>query len=877
MGGSESAVILNSRELAKIGFDVTVYNACDEGDNKPGIYNGVRYLPLGDISKDHNEYDVVISSRTVTPFITPYWYSYPQTTNRKIDYAAFERIRSSAKLKAIWLHDTFCWGDDILEDLVVSGAIDEIWTLSDFHAMYVMNCSHPRLRNYEVLRKRMWTTRNGIVKYFDKVDIDSKDPNLFIFNANMSKGLDPLLNLVWPRVKSRIPSARLKVIGGFYKLGAAFANDNEESEFHKIVGPHISDPTIEFTGIISQRQVAEISANASFFIYPAALPETYGISTMEALYARTPLLTCRFGALEETAGPHSYYIDYAIVPNGLFPDINANEQADKFAEMVVNAFNNKDSHRERMKSLVDVNDIAGWDVVSLEWKEHIYNKLGLYLSKEESKKTSYTKSKYHKIFNRRFSTPEEWLAPKQTAERKILVVSPFYNAQEYIKKCIVSVAAQNYDDYEHWLINDASTDNSLAVAYQTISELPENIRDRFKIINNYGNVGAVANQINFINNYIADPNTIIMFLDGDDSLINRSDLFTYYNQIHNDYDFTYGSSWSQADSIPLVGQPYPPEVKRNKSYRSYRFNWNMPYTHLRTFKIRLAHGLSDSLFKDTDGNWFRAGGDNATFYNILEQCDPKRVYAVSDMVYNYNDLNPINDYKVNSYQQNDTMNHILELRNHEIPVQQPLSIQEKQIKKILIAIPTNRNIESETFKSIYDLEIPEGYQVEFQYFWGYQVEQVRNLIAHWVVQHQYDYLLAIDSDISFPRDTLKKMLDHDVDMVSGVYIQRIQGRHTIEIMRKNEYGGVTHVPYDDIRGQGLVPIDGCGFGCVLIKNHVFKAIPYPQFVYRSAIDHANTISEDVYFCQQVRSRGMSIWADTSILCNHIGSYTFKVE
>jgi hypothetical protein len=58
-------------------------------------------------------------------------------------------------------------------------------------------------------------------------------------------------------------------------------------------------------------------------------------------------------------------------------------------------------------------------------------------------------------------------------------------------------------------------------------------------------------------------------------------------------------------------------------------------------------------------------------------------------------------------------------------------------KKILIAIPCKNDIEADTFKSIYDLEVPEGYETEFQYFYGYAVDQVRNLIAHWVV-NAYD-------------------------------------------------------------------------------------------------------------------------------------------
>ena len=198
------------------------------------------------------------------------------------------------------------------------------------------------------------------------------------------------------------------------------------------------------------------------------------------------------------------------------------------------------------------------------------------------------------------------------------------------------------------------------------------------------------------------------------------------------------------------------------------------------------------------------------------------------------------------------------------------------MKTILIAIPTTEFIEAATFKSVYDLIIPDGYTVKFMPFTGDQVDQVRNLIASWVINNNFDYLFAVDSDIAFAPDTLIKMLSHDKDIVSGVYIQRIPGTHTIEIMRKNAQGGVAHVDWNEIKGKGLVPIDGCGFGCVLVKGEVFRAIPYPHFLYHSAIDHANTLSEDVHFCNQARDRGFTLWADTSITCEHIGSWTFRV-
>lgn len=191
-------------------------------------------------------------------------------------------------------------------------------------------------------------------------------------------------------------------------------------------------------------------------------------------------------------------------------------------------------------------------------------------------------------------------------------------------------------------------------------------------------------------------------------------------------------------------------------------------------------------------------------------------------------------------------------------------------KTILIAIPTNKYVESETFKSIYDLDIPEGYVTEFQCFYGYRVDQIRNLIAEWA--KRYDYLFAVDSDIILPRDTLSKMLALDLDVVSGLYIQRKPGQHILELYREGR-----NIPIEDIQGRGVVEVDGCGFGGVLIKSEVFRKMQYPHFFYTSALDHANTISEDVYFCNKARALGFRIWADTSIHFGHVGSNTFEVS
>ena len=1107
LGGSESAVTLMSTELANLGFEVTVFNNCID-HAQPGVYDRVTYRHLNDLAHDHY-FDVVISSRTVIPFVDPK--DYERLTDRRAwpfhGMNLYDRILSKAKMRILWMHDTFCLGDLLIEELALADRITDIFTLSDWHTTYVMNCDHGKRRNFEVLKRKMFITRNGANRYIKEVDINAKDPNLFVYNASVTKGMIPLVQHIWPRVKHFIPTAKLKIIGGYYKFSQADEPDQQEKDWRAMANdPANAQKGIEFTGIIPQREIAEVLAKANFMIYPAAFPETFGISTLESLLYNTPSITCRFGALEEIALEKAcYLIDYAIEPNSLFQHIDVPSQVDKFVSAVVAAYHNKYLHQQKQYYCNIIKDIAGWDSVAKQWRQQIFYKCGEYLPARQYREVTKINHRFHKIYGRRFHNPVELADYKSNKEQKIIVISPFYNCEQYIERCIRSVAQQDYDNYHHILIDDCSTDRTQAVAVEAIYRLPKDVFDKFSVIQNTENKGAVRNQVDAIRK-IAEDNAIVILLDGDDSLVNDNTLFSYYNTMYDGTtEFTYGSCWSMVDNIPLISQPYPDDVKQRKDYRNHHFNWIMPYTHLRTFKKYLINELTDDLFTDDNGRWYKAGGDGSLFYALIEAADPNKVKCLQDIVYNYNDINPLNDYKVNSDEQNRTARDIIakkktekysvivptmwrvsdqfvdfvhvlcdcdhvgeiliinndntktpdglyhpkirmfdfgknifvnpawnfgvenamynricivnddvvfdtelfdRLQNrlttsnglfglcpgidvfNQIPVTdkkidivewsqgshtygfgslfffhkdvwspipqgldiyfgdnyifdlqlalgrknylianmdfhtqfaattsdqtitggvlererviynqihdqlghiagkmlvarsveapKPIDAPLRDKKKILIGIPTAKNIESETFKAVYDLEIPDGYEAEFQCFYGYNIDQVRNLIAHWTV-NAFDYLFSVDSDIAFEKDTLKKLLAHNKDVVSGLYIQRKPGQHILEIYEPNNTGGVSNMPYEKLKDRGLTEIAGCGFGCVLVKREVFAEVGYPQFEYHSAIDHAHTISEDNDFCRKARNKGFKIWADPSIKCRHIGSHTFQVD
>jgi glycosyltransferase involved in cell wall biosynthesis len=645
LGGSESAVIRMSQELAKIGFEVTVYNDCTSDDSEPGFYDGVEYRPVQIAQTVPRQFDVCIVSRSINP-VADSW-----------------EVPTNAKHVCLWMHDTFCEGDNQIEHLINQGKINEIFTLSDWHTGYVTHCDHGFRRNFDVLKNHIFQTRNGIGNMNPGwIDVRDKDPNLFVFNASVTKGMVPLVKQIWPEVKRRIPDAKLKIIGGYYKFREAAGPDQQEKDWAEMALQH--GDNIEFTGVITQQEISNILHDASYMIYPAGFPETFGISTLEALAHNVPLITCRFGALEETAiDLASWKINYPVEPNWALPWLDQNIQVDIFVNTVVDAYNNKYLHQQKMYACNQVKDICTWDTVALQWKQHLYKKLGKFMDITEYRSVQKINSRVRKVFGRRFMNHEELVEPIHHKPRWISIVTPVYNAEKYIARCIESVAQQDYNDYMMYIIDDCSTDNTVEVIKQTINALPIDIADKFQLITNTKNKGAVCNQITTIEGNCL-KNDIIMLIDGDDWLVNNPNIFHMYNNLYQDgAEFTYGSCWSLVDNIPLIAQEYPPEVKASKTYRDYKFNWNMPYTHLRTFKWELMDGFIHQYgrdsFKDEEGNWLKAGGDTAVFYAMIEQANPDNIICIPDIVYNYNDANPINDYKVNSDEQTKTATKVL--------------------------------------------------------------------------------------------------------------------------------------------------------------------------------------------------------------------------
>ena len=856
LGGSEAAVVSMAKELVKLDFNVTVFNNCPES----GMFDGVTYRNIGFGPDNAQQYDVVISVRSPKIF---YKSDDPKS-------AAFADFTQRAKLKVIWMHDTFTIDDNSLEPLVMNGLIDEIWTLSDFHTNYIANCDHGNRRNFEMLKNKIWQTRNGINLYDNKEPI-LRDANHFVFNSSFTKGMRVLLEKVWPLLSSRIQDARLTVIGGFYDFpDGKLDKQGEDVAFWR--ERYKNDKNVTFTGIVKPQVVSDILKSASFMLYPTEFPETFGISTLEALAYRTPVITSRFGALEETAIDLACYkLPYSVTPNVYNTKIDEDWQVKQFVDLAYFAWENSYLYMQKQNYCDIVRDICTWDTVALQWMQHIYQRTGRFLDVETYRHVRSITAKVNKVFGRRFHNPEDYVEPAYHPEKKINIVTTVRNGAKYIGDCIRSVAAQDYTNYIMYIADDGSEDGTVREIYDTLNDLGWMDKKSIQIyyINEKGSRdGAVANQLRIFEHIksmreareINTENEIVMILDGDDKLSNDPNIFRRINEMYyaSQIRFTYGSCWSMADNIPLIAQDYPHEVMVNKTYRKHKFPWNIPYTHLRTFSSDLLYGMREHQFLAEDGTYMKAGGDAAMFYEMIERCEPEEIMAVKDILVDYNDLNPLNDYKVNSDEQT---------RNAQKALEQPV-----MPKKLLIAIPTARYIEPETFRSIYNQVTPGGVTMDFQYFYGYNVDQVRNLIADYAIRNNYDYLMCVDHDIAFDPTTVAQLVNHDKDIVAGIYRQRKE-QQILEVFDK------TYFPYQDTKhfGKDLFEVGAIGLGCALIKVDVFKKIGYPQFDYHRAVKAEDSLSEDVDFCMKARNKGYQVWIDPTIRCDHHGQSIYRID
>lgn len=196
--------------------------------------------------------------------------------------------------------------------------------------------------------------------------------------------------------------------------------------------------------------------------------------------------------------------------------------------------------------------------------------------------------------------------------------------------------------------------------------------------------------------------------------------------------------------------------------------------------------------------------------------------------------------------------------------------------KTLIAVPCMDNVAFQFCQSLALLQ-KEG-ECSLAMKAGSLIYAARNDLATTAIQMDADYVLWLDSDMTFAPDTLVRMMKtikgNNIDILTGLYFRRVPPYSPV-LFDKLDIDGVScdWSEFKDIP-EGLFEVGGCGFGCVLMKTEVFYDV---QSRFSTMFAPIGNNGEDVAFCWRARECGYKIWCDPSVACGHVSHTVISAD
>lgn len=206
-----------------------------------------------------------------------------------------------------------------------------------------------------------------------------------------------------------------------------------------------------------------------------------------------------------------------------------------------------------------------------------------------------------------------------------VIIATGYNCEDKVKKCVQSIRAQTYANWDAIIIDDGSEDRTgLEIWKHTKSHkfYPEMQED---------NQGAAKRRFDAIRFHVA-PESVVVLIGLDDELLPNA-----LERIKQEYDngklMTYGN-WIGSDgyTLPEGFLQYSEEIHRARYYRSVQFR----ATAVNTFK---AHLFLDHFTEDDfkfNGEWIKATTESNLMFSLLEMCGQSRIGVIEEPIYLYN-------------------------------------------------------------------------------------------------------------------------------------------------------------------------------------------------------------------------------------------------
>lgn len=201
--------------------------------------------------------------------------------------------------------------------------------------------------------------------------------------------------------------------------------------------------------------------------------------------------------------------------------------------------------------------------------------------------------------------------------------------------------------------------------------------------------------------------------------------------------------------------------------------------------------------------------------------------------------------------------------------------------KVGICIPSRGEMEIGT---AFDLAVMCGYDSKFRLgdqalytVAGTLIFDQRQKLAEAAIDEGCDYILWIDADMRFPKDTIERLISLDKDIVGvnattrTIPVKATAKNLIVDMEKKeNQWLAVSS------KGKtGIERVTAIGCGVMLVKREVFLKTPKPWFWFEK-IPGDKLLGEDVYFCIKAHDAGFETWVDHDLsnLIGHVGKYTY---
>ena len=193
--------------------------------------------------------------------------------------------------------------------------------------------------------------------------------------------------------------------------------------------------------------------------------------------------------------------------------------------------------------------------------------------------------------------------------------------------------------------------------------------------------------------------------------------------------------------------------------------------------------------------------------------------------------------------------------------------------KTLIAIPCMDVIEADFVDCLTALVQRHAGDVEVKYLKASLVYDARNQIASYVLkQGGFDYVLWLDSDMTFDPDLLDRLLE-DIEgrqAVTGLcFGRRPPFKPCIYNRLEVEQNGQMIFPHADnwfdYPRDRIFEVEGCGFACLLMKVEVLEAMG----IYGVPFFPLAGLGEDLTFCWRAKKLDIKFHCDSRLKIGHI--------